>query len=66
MDEIDVLFDKYYELFPIQKVHKEENECKHEETTSDDSHYYIVCMSCEYIMILLLHFHTKNTIPTCY
>ena len=46
MDEIDVLFEKYYELFPIQKVHKEESECKHEETTSDDSHYYIVCMSC--------------------
>ena len=46
MDEIDILFDKYYELFPIQKDVKVENECKHKETTSDDSHYYIVCISC--------------------
>ena len=46
MDEIDILFDKYYELFPIQKDVKEENKCKHKETTSDDSHYYVVCISC--------------------
>ena len=46
MDEIDILFDKYYELFPIQKDVKIENECKHKETTSDDSHYYVVCISC--------------------
>ena len=46
MDEIDILFDKYYELFPIQTHVKVENECKHKETTSDDSHYYVVCISC--------------------
>ena len=46
MDEIDNLFERYYELFPKQKDVKVENECKHTETTSDDSHYYIVCMAC--------------------
>jgi ferredoxin len=48
MDEIDNLFAQYYELFPIQKenIQDDKNECKHTETTSDESHYYVVCIAC--------------------
>ena len=74
MDEIDNLFEQYYELFPIQKenIQDDKNECKHTETTSDESRYYVVCISCgqclDYANIQDVDFdYIQNaTIKRCY